>query len=221
LKRIITEDTLPIEPKFVDLELHPNCLHIIMLSNKEWVVPAAINARRFAVFDVSDKYRGNKEYFVPPYQEIENGGAAAMLYDLLRMDLKGWHPRDDVPKTTALRDQKILSLPGEDQWWFGLIESGTLPDEWNGRAPKRKLYDAARKNVPGLRYSSDVMLGKALRKRGCRDCRMQNNAPALQFPDLTEARKQWDEKLPGTEWAVEVDKNGKKVEWAWGDDDPM
>jgi hypothetical protein len=210
LKRIITEPTLPIEPKHVDLEMHPNLLHIILATNKEWVVPAGIEARRFGVFDVSEEYMGNKEYFRALYQEIENGGAAAMLYDLLRMDLNGWHPRDDIPKTEALRDQKLLSLSPEDQWWYGLLEVGQLcgrdfqtPGRNSPvnprRARSRFLYDAARQRVPRLRFYSDTLLGRILRAQGCKGCRIDGQR-AWEFPALAEARKAWNAKMPGTEW---------------------
>jgi hypothetical protein len=212
LKRIITEDTLMIEPKFFDPTLNTNHLHIVMVSNANWVVPASIDERRFAVSDVSDKYRGDKNYFKPLYQEIENGGAAAMLYDLLRMDLKDWHPRDEVPKTEALMDQKILSLKAEDQWWLELLKAGQLPGATADnprRAKSCDLYEAARNTVPGLRFHSDHLLGRILcdQEKGCTACRVDGKR-GWQFPPLAEARAAWDRKMPGTEWDVQT-------EWEW------
>src|SRR5262249_1568158 len=83
LKRIVTEDTLMIEPKFFDATMNKNRLHIIIASNMNWVVPVAIDDRRFVETDVLEKYRNDKNYFQPLYQEIQNGGGAAMLHDLL------------------------------------------------------------------------------------------------------------------------------------------
>jgi Family of unknown function (DUF5906) len=117
VKRIVTEDTLVIEFKGVDVIVVLNVLKLIMASNNDWVVPAAMDDRRFAVFDINPEFAGKREYFEPLYREIENGGIAAMMYDLLQMDLKGWHPRYHVPKTDALREQKELSLKPKDQWW--------------------------------------------------------------------------------------------------------
>jgi hypothetical protein len=212
LKRIITEDTLMIEPKFFDASINKNRLHMIMASNADWVVPAAMDDRRFAVADVANKYKNNKSYFEPLYQEIENGGGAAMLYDLLRMDLKGWHPRYDVPKTAALREQKELSLSPADQWWYEMLKSGALAryDDDNVKkyprwAPSRTLMDTARKTVPGLRFHSDHALGKILGapKRGCVSQRIGQRG--WRFPDLQEARKAWDEQMPGTVWDDQVE----------------
>jgi len=161
---------------------------------------------RFAVADVSSKYKNDKGYFVPLYQEIDNGGGAAMLYDLLHMDLQGWHPRYDVPKTAALRDQKELSLSAADQWWYEMLKSGALAryDDKNVKnhprfAPSRTLMDTARKTVPGLRFESDHMLGRILGKKGCLKQRIENVC-GWRFPDLKEARATWDEQMPGTRW---------------------
>jgi hypothetical protein len=112
LKRLITEPTLTIEPKAVDPFSMSNCLHIIMASNEDWVVPAGMDARRFAVMDVSSQRMGDKAYFKALWAEMEEGGTAAMLHDLLSMDLRGWHPRDDIPQTEALLQQKMESLKG-------------------------------------------------------------------------------------------------------------
>jgi hypothetical protein len=202
LKRIVTEPTLMIEPKFFDATMNVNRLHMIMASNATWVVPASIDDRRFAVFDVSPQYMGSKEYFAPLYAEMKQGGVAAMMYDLLAMDLADWHPRYDVPKTTALHDQKLLSLPPDEQWWFQLLKNGALPQldiENPRRAYSRVLMDEARRTVPGLRHHSDHLLGRILRKHGCMQCQIKG-AAAWHFPDLNEARAEWDKRLPGTEW---------------------
>jgi hypothetical protein len=129
LKRIVTENTLMIEPKFFDATMNKNRLHIIMASNADWVVPASIDDRRFAVFDVSDKYRNDKNYFVPLYAEMEQGGIAAMMYDLLALDLGDWHPRYEVPQTKALGDQKIHTLSAEDEWWLACCRPETCQDQ--------------------------------------------------------------------------------------------
>jgi hypothetical protein len=93
LKSLLTEETITIEPKYVNAFPVPNRLHIMMASNEEWVVPAGPNSRRFQVFDVSNRYMQNADYFARLYEELNNGGREAMLFDLLRMDLRGWHPR--------------------------------------------------------------------------------------------------------------------------------
>ena len=133
LKSLITEGTLHIEPKGVNPFTVRNNLHVIMTSNNDWVVPASADARRYAVFNVSDARVGDKAYFDALHAELDNGGRAAMLHDLLSMDLKGWHPRYDVPDTEGLRQQKLQSLRGVDAIVYEMAMEATLPCAQPGR----------------------------------------------------------------------------------------
>ena len=54
LKALVTEPTIPIEPKFVNLFQAPNRLKILIASNADWVVPATADERRYFVLDVAD-----------------------------------------------------------------------------------------------------------------------------------------------------------------------
>src|SRR5262249_20573185 len=49
LKALVTEPTMTIEPKGVNAFTMPNCLKVFMASNADWIVPAAVDDRRFAV----------------------------------------------------------------------------------------------------------------------------------------------------------------------------
>jgi hypothetical protein len=50
-----------------------------------------------------------------------------LLYDMLAMDLDGWRPRDHVPQTKVLLDQKMLGLTGLEKWYVHLLNVGELP----------------------------------------------------------------------------------------------
>jgi Family of unknown function (DUF5906)/Bifunctional DNA primase/polymerase, N-terminal len=109
LKRIITEPTLFIEPKGLDASEVVNRMHVIMVSNNKWVIPASIDARRFAMFEVAEHHMQDAAWFKPLYAQMEEGGYAAMLHDLLQLDLGDWHPREII-RTDALYEQQMLSL---------------------------------------------------------------------------------------------------------------
>src|SRR5262249_39352018 len=133
LKGLITERTLVIEQKGIDATQWLNRLHVFMAANAEWVVPASHDERRFAVFDVSNRYaqgacadEERRAYFDALHQDLANGGLEAMLYDLLNWDLGNWHPRQ-VYDTEGLRHQKEQSLPPIEQWFVKLLEDGKLP----------------------------------------------------------------------------------------------
>jgi uncharacterized protein DUF3874 len=104
-------------------------------------VPAGPNARRFAVFDVSERYASNgdlpekerKAYFDALFRERDHGGLKAMLYDLLQRDLTGFHPRQ-VPKTAALNDLKQQSMSDLETFYYQ-----ALPEELAWQEGKASL----------------------------------------------------------------------------------
>ncbi|MGH6908377.1 MAG: primase-helicase family protein, partial [Aestuariivirga sp.] len=206
LKRIVTEDTLFIERKGIDGISMANRLKIIMASNEEWVVPAGVMERRFAVFDVSDAKAQSQEWFEPIYDELAHGGKEAMLFDLLRRDLGSWHPRK-VIQTKALRDQQIRSLKPSDQWRLILLENGWLPgadSSAKNEAPSNGandggLFPHARKNVMGLKNVSDHVLGQILGSWKCSQRRWKNSR-GWSFPPLGEMRAAWEQEYPDWEW---------------------
>jgi hypothetical protein len=123
LKSLITEPYLTIEGKYQNAVQSPNFLHVMMASNNEWVVPASLTARRFFALDVPDTVRGNHPYFAAIWKQMEAGGYAAMLHDLLHYDLTGFNVRD-VPETEALQRQKKLSLAIPESWWLDVLHRG-------------------------------------------------------------------------------------------------
>jgi Family of unknown function (DUF5906) len=213
LKRLITEPTLQIEPKFVDAMTVPNMLHVIMASNEDWTVPASEHERRYAVFRVSEHKRQDEAWFKPLYAQLADGGYAAMLHDLLNHDLGDWHPRK-VPMTEALREEQLRSLKPLDAWILKFFEDGVLPQglgvdrpdralsrsqpDPDGRNPRNRLFDLARER-PALRHLDDQVLAKHLREWGCEPWR-SNLARGWEFPPLAECRRRWEEKFPGWRW---------------------
>ncbi|MBT7357189.1 MAG: hypothetical protein HN809_12410 [Rhodospirillaceae bacterium] len=127
LKRVITEPTLFIEQKYQNPIQVKNMLKIMIATNEDWAVPAGIDERRFAVFDVSVAHQQDRNYFDVLQAETNNGGIAAMMHDLLNMDLGKFHPRQDVPKTAALNEQAQFSEDAVQTAIRRCLETGTLP----------------------------------------------------------------------------------------------
>lgn len=122
-RRMVTEPTLAIERKGVDIMTVPNMIHMILASNEDWTVPAAIDERRFVVMDVDAKMQNDTTYFKKIQEELENGGAAAMLYDLLEWDPNRIDLRI-IPKTKALFEQKRLTSNAQRRWWHQVLHDG-------------------------------------------------------------------------------------------------
>jgi hypothetical protein len=127
LKQLVTEPRIMYEGKGTNAEMGPNMLHLIVASNERWVVPATPDERRFFVVDVSEAARGDKARFGEIGRQMRAGGLAAMLHELLSRGISGWHPRDDIPSTAALVEQKLHTLPPVEAWWHEALKAGELP----------------------------------------------------------------------------------------------
>jgi hypothetical protein len=123
LKALITEDRMAIEPKNRRLFETRNHLHVWMASNMNWVVPASLNARRWAATECLDTRANDTAYFEAIVREKRNGGLGAMLYELRRRDLSLFNPRK-VPLTDALLKQKKLSLKTLYRWLIDVFDRG-------------------------------------------------------------------------------------------------
>jgi hypothetical protein len=200
LKCLITEREIIVEQKGFDAVPWKNCLNIIMASNAEWVVPASSDERRFAVFDVADHRSGDYSYFAALAAELNGGGQAAFLHDLLHMDLTGFDPRE-VPNTVALAEQKQRSLSPFDAWWLSLLHDGYLPDAFSDRSniaptngPNGGLLGHARRTVPALAQETVHRLTRNLKARGCLNF-SDGNQRGWKFPPLVTARADWQRKF--------------------------
>ncbi|MFZ2082332.1 MAG: primase-helicase family protein, partial [Xanthobacteraceae bacterium] len=200
LQRMITEPTLAIEAKGYDVRNVRNYIHLLMLAEPGWSVPAGQDERRYAVYEVSKEAR-DEAYFKTLYREIAGGGPAAMLYDLQRMDLGDWHPRQ-VYKTNAFRRQQDMSLGHLEEWLLTLLEDGCLPSSPTGKpwasTPTNLLYDAKHK-VPRLRDLSFNQLADFLKEWGCD--KSGGDDRLWRFRPLTEIRAAWDQRYAPREWS--------------------
>lgn len=95
----------------------------------------------------------DREYWRVLHAQIDNGGAEAMLYNLGKQWLEGWHPRD-IPEALltnpALQKQKTYNLPPWEQWYVGLLHNGRLPNAPSARPNRsftRDLFADARAKV--------------------------------------------------------------------------
>jgi hypothetical protein len=99
------------EPKGMDAVEIDSFVRRMVLSNSDWVVPAAFDERRFLVCDVGTERQQDTAYFAAIDAQMETGGAAAMLHDLLRyawfVDLR------NPPKTEELVEQAMHGMSVE------------------------------------------------------------------------------------------------------------
>ena len=97
--------------------------NVTIAGNEEWITPASSDERRFGV---SADHKGDLAHFNALYAELNNGGLAAMLHDLLAFDLDGWHPRIGAPQTAGLQKQKAPSRRGVDRLVETIATAGAV-----------------------------------------------------------------------------------------------
>lgn len=217
LKRLVTESTLTIEPKGIDMYAVDNCLHIVMAGNDKWAVPASFDERRFAVLDMSGHRHGEVDYFKKLYSQLDHGGLGAMLSELSAMDLGDWHPRYDVPQTKGLAEQKLHSMTGLDAVIHSLANDGVLPcriGQMNDVVSTMNeeqgfgFIAAAKRTTPSLRHTKAHIIKRELIKEwGCKEYD-SNGKRGLKFPPLSELRSRFAQKYGEQEWLY-----SDKLDW--------
>lgn len=158
LKALVTEDTFQLERKFCDPIPVKNRLRIMIASNNQWIVPIGTRGRRYCVLDVSNQYADENNpahnvYWEPLQAQFgdyaPDEGRAAMLYDLLHMDLRGFNIRV-VPKSTAKTEQKLLTQKGTEAWVFEILQDAAITTSSHGLGCAISKWDAN-----GLQISVD------------------------------------------------------------------
>ena len=131
LKALVTENTMPIEMKGVDIQNAPNFVRLIMASNNDWAVPASVDQRRFVVLEAGTGRMQDSAYFGALKDQMDNGGRHALMQFLLDRDLSGVDLRR-IPRTEALAEQQLLSLDRVGQWLHGCFETGGFEEPATG-----------------------------------------------------------------------------------------
>jgi hypothetical protein len=218
LKGMITEQHIMVEPKGKDAFPVKNHIHLIIASNSEWIVPAGFEERRFLVLDVSNKHKQDHQYFAAIFEQMDHGGREAMLYDLLEMNLDV--DLRKIPRTSALLDQVIYSMPTVHKFWLERLRAGTLLDEhwsWEPYVITEKLHRAYLEFADncGDRYKLiDRQFGKEIKKicpevkRG-RKIIGGREKWVLYIPELATCREHFENKVKvKVNWKADVDESG-------------
>lgn len=159
LKQLITEPSVTMEGKGVDAVVAKNRLHLLMTSNADWVAPAGLDGeRRFAVFEVSDKFKGDHAFFRRLNTDLlAHGGYGRFLHRLQTIDLTGWHPSDRIPQNKALLTQKVESMDDVEAFWLNVLEDGILPGTvWKEDEPAKVLKQSIREAYQTFCFETKV-----------------------------------------------------------------
>jgi hypothetical protein len=199
-----------------------NYLHLILLSNNDWIVPASSEARRYLVLDVSDSKMQDSNYFDIIEKQMRNGGAEALLNFLLKINITDFNVRN-VPRTEALRDQQAHSINNDDAWWESKLQAGEMlpglpwakpiiiaqlnEDYYNDSSRTRTR---AKSSVALTRFLTTRCFPEGVTKTtvvttlteriGKKTVDRQAVMPCFILPPLAECRKHWEKIRPGMQW---------------------
>lgn len=211
LKGLITEPRIPVERKGVDTYEVDSYVRCIMASNEDWVVPAGPDERRFMVMDVGDEHKQDSNgYFKALAQEIDNGGAEALLAWLLQYKVE--IDLFKAPESAARLHQKQESLEAVYQWWLDCLHKGAIYDhEWpDFLIPRYAMaaYSEWAKSWPGRPYVGEKILSRKIYgpKGVCPGHRSQRvveteRENGYHIPALESARENFEKFIGGAiEW---------------------
>ena len=137
LKGLITRNTANINEKNVKkfpIDAYP---HFVMTTNNLSPVKMSETARRFALFKVSAKERGNTAFWNETYKLLDDEGTVASVYKyFMERDINEFAPKD-FPECEYLKDLKESAIcpvklflqqwkSGEDEW----LNSSMLHDKY-------------------------------------------------------------------------------------------
>jgi hypothetical protein len=113
-KSYITGETIPFESKGkMSIELL-NCANFVLTTNKHDPVKLDADDRRYAVLEVSDRLKGNHEYFSKLYRYLDNSENIRAIYDLLNeIDISKTNFQAERPMTELYQEIKNMSIDKE------------------------------------------------------------------------------------------------------------
>lgn len=205
IKDLITGSQHVIEHKGKEPFRVDNRTRIVIIGNEEWLAPASHDERRFAVFDVGDGRKQDRNYFESMRVGMERGGYRLLLRYLLGLQL-GDTDVNAAPQTKGLLDQKHETLDPFKQWWLDCLQDGKLiggdfETSWPGQVETDRFRTAFRRYVQERRINSRIpdntTLGKTLKKicAGAHASKKRNGEGfdnTYKLPSLADCRLAWD-----------------------------
>ena len=124
LKSLITEPTCRIEQKHQPSRTIDSYHRLFAASNHNHFAHVDKDDRRFLFIRLSSVHKQDQIYFDAVNDVLENNDAiAAMMYDLVNLDLTGFNVRKR-PITEEHLSQRLQSLGGFERYWYEVLQSG-------------------------------------------------------------------------------------------------
>ncbi|MBF0230786.1 MAG: hypothetical protein HQK63_14555 [Desulfamplus sp.] len=126
LKGLITDDMMAIEAKYRATVMLKNLLNINLAGNENFIIPAALDERRFQIFELSDEgLEKGESYFEDLGNEISNGGIEAMMFDMLNTEVSHINVNKLI-RNQSLLNAKIDNFNSLESYWFNRLIEGEV-----------------------------------------------------------------------------------------------
>lgn len=207
LKSLVTENVIQINEKYQPARQTRSYHRFFAATNADHFKNTERDDRRDFVLRVSEARKGDHDYWSALNVEIEGAGVAAMMDDLLKMDLSSFNVRSK-PTTVALTEQKIHSLGLIERWWFNVLMTGDAGvsevPEWSDFISTKAIIEDSVELSGGRihRKPSDVE-AVATMKKLCPSVRNGQRQDSLErrrglyLPDIQTARQAFEHYIGG------------------------
>jgi hypothetical protein len=124
LKSLVTEPTCRIEQKHQPSRTIDSYHRLFAASNHDHFAHVDKDDRRFLFIRLSSVHKQDQIYFDAVNDALDDDAViAAMMHDLLNLDLTGFNIRKR-PLTEEHLNQRLQSLGGFERYWYEVLQSG-------------------------------------------------------------------------------------------------
>lgn len=218
LKGLITGTKRLVEHKGKEARNVKSLSRIAVIGNEDWIVPASEDERRFAVFNVGNGRKQDRQFFQDMREGMEAGGYANLLRFLMDFDISDLDV-NLAPQTDGLLDQKLASLEPVPKWWCDCLTSGVIASSdfggvWPDKIPTTKLMQSfglwaklhnVRSRLPSsTEFRKRLALMAPSARNGKVHVQGDTKLQGYYLPTLEKARAEWDAYIgQSQEWGEE------------------
>lgn len=205
LKSLVTEPVIHINEKHQPARQTHSYHRFFAATNADHLKNTERDDRRDFALRVSESRKGDHGYWQALNIEIEQGGVAAMVHDLLAIDLSNFNVRQK-PDTKELLEQKLQSLGPVARWWHDCLNGGGLTAEGNWAdfiatdAAIKGIVDLAGGRLYKKPSPADVVQALLKLCPSAAKKQKQDNLGrhrGLSFPPLQQARAEFEQYIGG------------------------
>jgi len=185
LKKVVSEERLTIERKYMDPILVANVAHTFLATNHDQAIFAGTSARRWAMFRTTSN--GGTPRDLTEFFSVE--AVRSIAAGLYSRDISEYEPRR-IPHSEELGEQKLRSLRGVDKYLHTLISA----EHWQSSNKKTHLYDAYAATAGKHALAITIFyrdLGKRIEYKTVRKGAGGSGGNFIQFPPLAEVKRQF------------------------------